>query len=343
MSQIHQLIIENLPPKHRKNPRGWLTFNAPCCHHRGHKPDQRGRGNLIMGTDGAMGFNCYNCGFRSRFNGIHMTRNFEQLLVWLGAPSEGIRSAKLELLRMQLDGVDQDGVVSIPPLFSPEFHTVELPPHSVLLREAVLKPDPPEQLLTVFEYLLSRGLAVADSHDYYWSPSHKNDMDKRLIIPFFHRGRTVGYTARYMGTPPKGVPRYLNSSLQPGYLFNNRVMDLQDRQSVLLVEGALDAIAVDAVAALGSELSSEQLTWLKSCGKEIIVVPDRQRKNQGLIDAALANGWSVSFPDWEDDVKDAAEASRRYGKIYSLRSIFATKTNSQLQINVKRQLFKDRG
>lgn len=294
----------------------------------------------MMAPDGTMGYNCYNCGFKTKFDGYDLGKNFESLMVWLGVPVDDIRKAKLELLHHKLEG---NGPVQAERdlTFMRKFKEVPLPKGAVSLEKVASWDEIPDKYLQVIDYLSSRGNAVADNHVYYWSPISKNDMDSRLIIPFYFKDTVVGWTARYAGVPPHGAPRYYNSELQPGYLFNNDAMEKPSRKFVLLVEGPLDAIAIDGVAALGSELSTEQLAWLSSCDKEIVVVPDRQRKNQGLIDAAVANNWHVSFPEWEDKVKDAAQASARYGKIYTIRSILESKTDSPLKISVKRQMFKD--
>ena len=102
----------------------------------------------------------------------------------------------------------------------------------------------------------------------------------------------------------------------------------------------MDAIAIDGVAALGSKLNKQQLSLLRNTDKEIIVLPDRQRKNQGLIDVALEENWAVSFPDWDDEVKDAADASCKYGKLFTLQTIIDSRTKNELQINVKRRMFR---
>lgn len=338
MALIHDIIAQKLPTKRKKSPRGWLIFNAPCCGHRGHKPDKRGRGNLIMMPDGTVGFNCYNCGFRTRFDNNHLSKNFESLLHWLGATSEDINRIKLEILKRQLDGTTT--ATHTAPVFFRNFDAVELPQGSVPIESMLMAPDIPSDFLQVMEYLVSRGSAIAEHHDYYWCPDTKNNLNNRIIIPFYYRDTVIGWTARYAGTPPTGVPRYWNSSIPRGYLFNGEVLDISTRKYAILTEGPFDAIALDAVAVLGSELSSEQTAWLKQSSQQIIVAPDRQRKNQGLIDAALENNWSVAFPDWEDDVKDAADAARKYGKIYALYSIIKSQTRDPLEIGIKRKMFR---
>jgi DNA primase len=165
-------------------------------------------------------------------------------------------------------------------------------------------------------------------------------MNQRIIIPFFHNKKIVGYTGRFAGKPPKDVPRYLNSELPGNFLFNSNVMTKNNRKFIILVEGPFDAIAIDGVAALGSTLNKNQIAWLNAVDKEIIVLPDREAKNQDLIDCAIEQKWSVSFPSWEKNIKDAADASKIYGKLYTIFSVIKSRTNSELQIKMKRQLLK---
>ena len=339
MALIHDLVLNNLPTRHKQSPRGWVLFNSVCCHHRGHGHDKRHRGNLMINPDGVIGYNCYNCGFKTRFDGINVSKNFELLLQWLGVSDNDIQAAKLELLKNKIDGIEPD-VINPEFFFNKNFNEVDLPADAVPLISIIESEEFSDDFISVIEYLQTRGNAIALNYDYYWSSNTKHDMNKRIIIPFYYDHKIVGWTARYIGKPPAGTPRYYNSHLQPGYLFNNEVMDKHTRKYVLLVEGPFDAIAVDGVGVLGSELSKEQLAWLLQCDKEIVVVPDRQRKNQGLIDAALDNNWYVSFPEWEDSIKDCADASARYGRIYTIKSILESKTKSALQIKVKRQMFK---
>ena len=70
---------------------------------------------------------------------------------------------------------------------------------------------------------------------------------------------------------------------------------------------------------------------------EIVLVPDRDKAGQKLIDDALEYGWSVSFPEWEADVKDINAAVIRYGRLFTLKSIIDTKQTNRLKINLMRK------
>lgn len=337
MIDLQQLIVSHLPARRRTSSQGWIMFNAQCCHHRGHRPDTRMRGNIMFGSDGQIGGNCYNCGFKFKFDGNSLSDSFAQWLGWIGVDAKEIQSIKIGLLAKSIAGEGGSAHTHQPaPL---QWPTVDLPeaarPIDELAEEGCTDPD----FLSVCNYLLTRGEDLAQGYPYQWSASSRNLLNTRLIIPFFCLGRIVGWTARYAGTPPAGVPRYWNSSIPPGYLFNQDVLQLE-RQFVLVLEGPFDAIAVQGVSPLGSTMSDLQIQNLLNSNQHPIVLPDRQRKNQGLIDAALAFGWSVSFPEWEDHIKDAADACRAYGQIYTITSALAARTNNPIEIGVKRKMFR---
>ena len=98
-----------------------------------------------------------------------------------------------------------------------------------------------------------------------------------------------------------------------------------------------DAIAIDGVATLGNNINETQADIIDSIGKEVICVPDRDQAGQEMIDYALEYGWSVSFPNWHDDVKDVSDAVGRYGKLYTMASILEGKKTNKLKINLARK------
>ena len=340
MSLVHDILLQNLPAKQRITPKGWRIFNSPCCANKGHRPDTRMRGNLKIGEDGTIGGNCYNCGFKFRFDGHTLSAPFEQFLGWLGVDRHQIQSIKMELLKKNIDGDQTRSQEIRSHSWGQRWPTIELPDGSRPI-ESVLEDDElDENFIEVVNYLQTRGSAIAAGYDYFWCNSPKHDLNKRLILPFYHQNKIIGYTARYAGTPPSGIPKYWNSDIPSGFLFNNDVSELTDRKYMVLVEGPFDAIAMQGVGAMGSTLSADQIHWLSTQPAQKIVLPDRQRKNQELIDTALLFGWSVSFPEWEDDIKDAADACKKYGQIYTITSVLAAQTTDPVMIGIKRKMFK---
>ena len=334
MLDLTPLVIAHLPHKHKKSSTGWYQFNAVCCHHRGHKPDTRHRGNLKSDASG-ISYSCFNCGFKTRHKGDALSSSFEQWLIWLGVDVDQIKQIKLELLKQNLEQGDHASEIhmSVPDTQWPE---VQLPPHSARLQDWLSEGCSDPDFLQVCEYVQSRGTHLSQAYDWWWSATTEKAWNKRLLIPMMKGNRTVAYTGRYAGVTPPHMPKYLNSPLPSGYLFNWDHM-WSNRKFVIVCEGPMDAIAVQGVASLGSTLTEAQIYHLCACDKQVVVLPDRTRDNQHLIDVALSFGWAVSFPDWESHVKDAADACKAYGQIYTITSALAARTTNPLEIGVKRK------
>ena len=74
---------------------------------------------------------------------------------------------------------------------------------------------------------------------------------------------------------------------------------------------------------------------LNSLGKHVIVVPDRDEAGQKLVHDSIEAGWSVSMPEWSQDVKDVNDAVRKYGRLYTLYTIVKNAEESQLKIKLR--------
>jgi hypothetical protein len=193
------------------------------------------------------------------------------------------------------------------------------------VQEGCQDPD----LTAVIEYVLDRGMQY-DWYNWHWSaaPGFRD----RIIIPFYQDGKVVGYTGRKI---KPGKPKYLTDS-QSGYVFN---IDAQhySRKYVIVSEGQFDAIAIDGVAIMTNEPNDAQIARLTALGKEIIVVPDRDRPGAKMLKSAITNGWSASLPPWGDDIKDAAEAVKKYGRLYVLAAILHYKVSGEIKINLMKK------
>jgi len=112
---------------------------------------------------------------------------------------------------------------------------------------------------------------------------------------------------------------------------------LSDARFVVVTEGLLDAVCIGGVAIMSNQCSEQQAQIIDTLGREVILVPDRDAAGQKLIDDALEYGWSVSFPDWQNDIKDINDAVVRYGKLFTLKSIVDAKQSNSLKINLLRK------
>ena len=328
MNIVFDALQVYLPAKRKQTPSGWLAFNAPCCEHNGTTPDTRQRGGLIANADEGVSFHCFNCGFKTSWrNGRNLSFKMKKFMRWLNVPDDTITKLALQVLQTKTDSTGHKTFITLP-----KFVSKELPPKSKPIHEwadyKALEPGGIDKdLFKVLEYIAARKLNLND-YDFYWTP--EAGYRDRLIIPFYYREKVVGYTARKV---VESKVKYL-SEQQPGYVFN---IDEQtdDRKYVVAVEGPIDAIAIDGVASLGSEIKEQQTALLNSLGKHVIVVPDRDEAGQKLVYDAMEAGWSVSMPDWSQDIGDANDAVRKYGRLHTLYSIVKNAEESQLKIKLR--------
>lgn len=325
MSIVSEVLTAYLPAKRKTTPSGWTSFNAPCCVHNGENADTRGRGGLITEGD-VISYHCFNCGYKASWQpGRNLSFKFKKLLEWLNTPDDTITKLALDVMRIN-EGVEVQKLK----IELPEFTTVQLPENAVRIRDI---PDYNENCLyfkyylQVIEYMAQRNLNLDDT-DYYWAPTLA--YRDRLIIPFYYEGRIVGYTAR---TVSDNKVKYLTDS-QPGFVYG---LDEQrpSKAFALVCEGPIDAIHIEGCALTGSEINDQQALLLNRLGKDIYVVPDRDRPGSKLIEQAIDRGWGVSMPDWDLDINDIGDAVQRYGRLYTLYSIVAAAETSPLKIRLK--------
>ncbi len=325
MSLIIDTVQSYLPPKRKTTPSGWVSFNAVCCHHNGTGSDTRQRGGIMLNE--GVSYHCFNCGFKASWQpGRKITAKFKRLLQWLHVPDDLVTKCSIEALRIEEDSSYQ-GSKPVVPVFIDK----ALPLGSVPIKDIL--DDPPEELIPVLEYLLSRNLYLED-YPFHWTP--EDGFQNRLIIPFYYQGRIVGYTARKI---TNGKPKYI-SEQQPGYVFN---LDRQhyDRKYVIVTEGPIDAICIDGVAVMSAEIGTSQHALISQLQREVIVLADRDEAGIKMVEQALEFGWSVSFPEWAEGIKDVNEAVNLYGRLYTLHSIISSKESNNLKIQLKmRKWFK---
>jgi DNA primase len=127
------------------------------------------------------------------------------------------------------------------------------------------------------------------------------------------------------------------SDCQNGYVFNID-RQVESREYVIVVEGPFDAIAIDGVAILSNNLNKTQIERINALGKKVIVVPDRDAAGAEVLKYALQHNLMVSYPPWDEEIKDVADAVKKYGRIYTLATIihYAEKNSLKIQILQKK-------
>jgi DNA primase len=86
---------------------------------------------------------------------------------------------------------------------------------------------------------------------------------------------------------------------------------------------------------MSNEVGPQQIALLKQLQKEIVVVPDRDKAGLKLVEQALEQGWSVSMPEWPDEVKDINDAVKKFGKLYTMWAIASAIESNPLKIQLR--------
>lgn len=324
MNEIQDALLALLPSKRKTTPSGWTSFDAVCCHHTGSSRDTRKRGGILTNPDGGFQYHCFNCNFKAGWSpGKLLSKNTKSLFNWVGMTDADV--GKLNLIALKVK--DDQPVFKKPLNFT--LAEKELPDGTMTVMEWIntgYLPDVAEDIGKIVEYIIGRGMDL-DWYNWMWSPVP--GYSDRVLIPFYHEGKIVGYTGRKI---TEGKPKYLTDA-QPGYVFN---LDAQtnDRQYTIVVEGQFDAIAIDGCAIMHNEPNDTQVMRLNALGHEKIVVPDRDRPGAKMIKTAIEQGWSVSLPPWEDDIKDVADAVKRYGRLYTLATILHYKVSGEINLHL---------
>jgi len=315
-----------LPLNAKPSPSGWISFNAPCCVHRGHKPDRRKRGGVKIDT--GFIYNCFNCKFSTSWQpGRTISPKLKSFCYWLGADEDDIKELVFEALKTESpEYIPKESNSRV------AFEDKKLPEGAQPIREWIeedLDLNTETALAYVVEYIVNRGFNPTDEN-FYWSPL--DGFESRVILPFKFHNRIVGYTARKVTA---GKPKYL-SEQHPNFVFN---ADRQnpDQRFIFVCEGPFDALATGGVALLTNRIHEQQAKIINQLGREVIVIPDQDRAGMNLINDAVDLDWGVAFPNWDLDVKDANDAVNKYGELFVLVDAIQTAQHGSIKCEIAKK------
>lgn len=321
---LQTVIISHIGARAKKTPSGWMSLNCPMC------SDKRKRGGFKYSE--IISYHCFNCGYKASYTpGRLLSKRIRELLLGIGVPDQKIKELQLQAMKEK----DDDFQVQKADKWTLDFKEQKLPNNAVPFEHIINQKNPPTEALFVYKYIMDRKLDLFKG--LYWSPDPYMKINERFILPFYFNNKVVGYTSRLI-KEYENVPKYY-SSVQPGYMYN---MDnlFKERKYTVIVEGVLDALTINAVSSLGNKLTQPQIDLINGIGNTVIVCPDRDKAGTNLIDVALENNWMVSFPDWEDNIKDTADAVKEYGQVYTLKSIIQSAEHNTAKIEVLKRLGK---
>ena len=336
MNLIQNTILTALPANKKKTPSGWISFNAPCCIHNGETQDKKKRGGIMTSADGTISYHCFNCGYKANYViGRKLNQKMRTFMSYIGIPDDTVKKLTIEAMRHEESDIKYEKKKFV------TFNKKDLPNNTHTLDSwlekyttKTLSHKEQKSIDNLLTYLTSRGIGP-DWYDFMYSTDKVWDVYQRLLIPFYWRGEVVGFTGR-MFEESNGVKYY--TDVWPGYVFN---MDVQDwsRKFVIVTEGPFDAITISGVSILGSEINDVQRELIEGLNRQIIVVTDRDRPGEKLVNQAIEFGWSVAFPEWHDSVEDVADAVLKYGRLFTMQSILKSTETSKLKIDLKRKMY----
>ena len=346
LNSVQDAVKQLLPAKKKVNSTsGWISFNAPCCHHNGESMDTRSRGGLVANAGGSVSYHCFNCQFKTSYiPGRHLTYKFRKFLSWLGADDNTVKRLVIDAIRIK-DLVEPEKLIEAEEAEPIAFKARTLPEHAVEWDKLVPYYDlkdwaDSDEFAAAVRYVHTRRIDLT-KYKFYSTQEEQYNLHKRVIIPCTWKNEIIGYTARAFHDNVK--PKY-HANYESNYVFNTD-KQLATSKFVIVVEGPFDAMAVDGVAILGNECSEIQADIIDSLGKEVIVVPDfdigiderngrKKWSGSRLIEQAVEYGWTVSFPIWHETCKDVSNAVETYGKLFVLKSILDAKETSKLKIEL---------
>lgn len=329
MALILDYVNTLIPANWKSSPSGWVSGNCPMCIVNGEsRPDTKGRGGFHFEGE-KFQYNCFNCGYTTGWSpGKKLSFRLRKLMMQFGADESDVQRLQLELMREdELAAIlykqnqrDKPVVIDWPEMALP---------HDAVPFMDYLEPD--NNWISAAEYLTQRGFDITDERFLYSPAKLPARMNKRFIVPFTYKNKVVGYSARWIGTPPEGMPKYYNQQPPKNFVYG---LDRQhDKQTVIVTEGILDAIVTDGIAVGSNNINDEQANIIDSLNARVILLPDADAAGARAVNTAIERGWMVSFPEWQD-CKDASDAQIKYGRLYTIKSIIDSAVSGETKIKV---------
>lgn len=336
---LRDAILANIGPL-RPAPKNWNKRCCMLCQARGHGKDIRNRFGIQFNVD-SIALNCFNCGFSAGYTeGHELSKSFRFFLTHLHINEKFIEQIEFEIFKQRnhIDAIsDRDNInpeIKLRNLLQ-QWTEIELPKDSLSLKDWIDNGLDDSNFLSVVEYAINRRLFSLDK--FYWSPIKTNNLNKRLIIPYYYKRKLVGFTARLcFDIADKSIPKYYQQC-PLDFVYNLDSQHGWSRKYAIVTEGVLDAWTVDGLGILG-EIGQTKIDIINRLQKNIIVCPDRDKKGKDLVDAAIENNWAVSFPKWDNNIKDAAAAAEKYGRLLTTQSIISSSIENKDKIKLRWQI-----
>lgn len=322
MNKVQEYIYNLLPKTKRRG--DWYCFNCPsCCRFGEKRPDPKQRGGIRFDGDGIV-YNCFNCKMTWGWTaGNHMSKKMRMFLEDMGMTAKNFQ----ELNKLIDEYVDSD--VEVKPVVHPRIIR-EIPEDYKSIKDSFSQGESSKTFCKVLNYINGRNPDMVNWEDLMWSEGKEN-----FLIPCYEYGRIVGYSLR--GFDDYSAHKYIHYT-PSGYVYGIDNMQ-PSRKYNIITEGELDALAIKGSALLSNTFTQDKLKRvLDSKGNsEIILLPDRDEAGKKLVNQLLAENlpFSVSFPNWDYGIKDAFDAVKKYGRLYTIYTIIKNKESDKMKIKMK--------
>lgn len=326
MHPILETIYNILPPDKKQRNNGWIYFNCPSCYHT-ENPDTKHRGNILFLEDGFV-YQCFNCKFICKFTlGYFLSK---ETTLWL--KDLGISDNELNNLRAMIQEYNDShsDTPSENKIIVKKREIRQIPNNYISIKESLLKGEKNPYFKAVINYINERNPRLLGWTDLMWADKQYN-----FLIPCYEYGNIVGYSLRKLTNETDS--KYIHF-IPSGYIFNFDNL-LKDRKYEIVCEGQTDALAINGVSILSNIFTPERLKRILpfTKDKEIILLPDRDKSGHKMVKQLLDENlpFSISFPNWEKGIKDAEDAVKKYGRLYTIYNILNNKESNKDLIKMK--------
>ena len=224
MNLIQSTILTSLPAGQKKTPSGWISFNAPCCVHNGESQDKKKRGGIMNSADGTVSYHCFNCGYKASYIvGRKLTQRMRTFMGYIGVPDDTIKKLAIEAMRHEEGDVKYEKkkfVNFVPKKMPKNTHSLDVWLEKYLAKD--LTEPQYKKIDNLLSYLKERGIDPT-WYDFMYSPDFYFNFDQRVIVPFYWKGKSVGYTGRLFVNAPK--IKYVPDRDQPGEKLINQAIE----------------------------------------------------------------------------------------------------------------------
>lgn len=322
MNKVQEYIYNILPRTKRRG--DWYCFSCPSCMRFGEKrPDQKSRGGIRFDGDGIV-YNCFNCKMTWGWTaGNHMSRKMKMFLEDMGLSPQQMMEVN-SLIEEYLD-------TSVEKKEPAKLRIIrDIPDNYKSIKESLKNGECSKNFCKILNYINNRNPKLLEWEDLMWCDDQEN-----FLIPCYEYGRIVGYSLRSLNdmSPSKYI-HYTPS----GYIYGLDNMQ-SNRKYNIIVEGELDALAIKGSALLSNTFTADKLKRVLEAkgNSEIILLPDKDNAGKKMVEQLLTENlpFSVSFPNWGDGVKDAFDAVKKYGRLYTIYMIIKNKETDKMKIKMK--------